>query len=108
MTKKDQSGPESQLGLSFRPSNMGPDNYPVTFAYWNKFQDDFQCKATSQDSSCIEQDKAVQLVIEAGFHTIGEFEHNTAEDERGRLELEMAVLGIEELVQLVLRRYNKS
>lgn len=84
---------QTALGLHFDPDNMGPSNYPVTAVFWNKFREQYE---TGNETE--------QIVIEAAFHTIGEFEHNTPETGQESQELEMAVLGIEELVTLVLQR----
>lgn len=94
---------KSQLGLSFRPDVTGPGNYPVTSVYWNSFRDSFQYKSKDNDQ---DQEAAVQLIIEAGYHTLQEMEHNTPDTGQASEELELAALVIEDLVQLVVKRYR--
>ncbi len=94
---QDTIGQESsQLGLHFEPDKLlGSVSYPVTQTYWAKYRDQF-----------ITSPKAVQLVIESGYHTLGEMEHNSPEDVRGVQDLEMVVLVIDELVKLVIERFE--
>ncbi len=103
----DQIGQEpSQLGLHFEPDKLsGSKSYPVTQTYWAKYRDYFLYRDGS--GSDHDQSAAVQLVIESGYHTLGEMEHNSPEDVRGDQDLEMAVLVIDELVKLVIERFGE-
>ncbi len=95
----------SQLGLHFEPDKLlGSESYPMTQTYWNLYRDRFLYKSSDSDE---EQSSAVQLVIESGYHTLGEMEHNSPENVRGDQDMEMAVLVIEELVKLVIERYGE-
>ncbi len=87
----------SQLGLHFEPDKLlGSESYPVTQTFWKQYRDKF-----------LTEPAPVQLVIESGYHTLGEMEHNSPEDVRGDQDLEMAVLVIEELVKLVIERFGE-
>ena len=92
---------ETQLGLHFVPSNLGPRNYPETAKYWLAHKDLFNRTTENPD-----KDKIIRLVIEAGFHTIQEFEHNSPDSPQGKTDLEVAILTVEELVWLVANNYS--
>ncbi len=97
---------QGQLGLHFEPDQLlGSKSYPVTQTFWNMYRDKFLYKSSNDED--VTQDAAVQLVIEAGYHTLGEMEHNSPETPRGDQDLDMAVLVIEELVKLVIERYGQ-
>lgn len=89
---------ETQLGLYFKPDNLGPNNYPRTHKFWTAHKNLYQYK----DKKGTKQDKSIQLVIEAGYHTIQEFEHNTPETEMGRQDLLMAILTVYEMIRLIV------
>ncbi len=104
---QDQVGQDmSQLGLHFEPDKMtGSKSYPVTQTFWNMYRDHYLYRDGS--GSDTDQSSAVQLVIEAAWHTLGEMEHNSDSTVRGDQDLDMAVLVIDELVKLVIERYGE-
>ena len=95
---------KSQLGLHFEPDNLGPGNYPMTSVLWNRYRDSFQYKSTMNNT---DQSASVQLVIEAGYHTLQELEHNSPDTGQGSDELEIAALVIEDMISMVLERYQE-
>ena len=96
-TKNNRIGQDyGQLGLHFEPDSLyESDSYPVTSVYWNKYRNSFRTSSAP-----------VQLVIESGYHTLGEMEHNSPDTPSGDQDLDLAVLVIEELVKLVIERYG--
>lgn len=80
---------ESQMGLHFDPEGSAKGGYVLTnLYYWREFEESFDTMSDRR-----------RLMVEAGFHHLGEIEHNMGDSTEEGIEFLMTAMIVKEFVK---------